>query len=423
MQDYIPMIKDALGMFLFLGVELSVLFIIISAGVSLIQQYIPDSKIQKLLGASQGRGYVMAAGLGAITPFCTCSTIPMLRGLLRAKAGFGPTMTFLFASPLLNPIIIALFVATFGMKVTIVYTGIALFVSILAGYILNLMKFEDYVITSSLENTESSCCTTSKKATECCPSTTPEQSSCCDPAPQSSCCAPKPILQPLACCDTPSKEKSSCCDTQASVPTMQTLTPLENSTCCTPAPQSTCCTPKPTLQPLGCCTPPAEEKSSCCTPITAENTSSCCTQEPKPQGLTFKEKTKLALKDGYTQFKQVLPYLLLGISLGSIIYGFVPSDFIATHASGDSLFAVPLAAVIGIPLYVRVEALIPLSQVLVAKGMGLGAVMALIIGGGGASLTEVILLKSLFKLPVIIAFLVVVLVMAISAGYLFQFTF
>lgn len=116
----------------------------------------------------------------------------------------------------------------------------------------------------------------------------------------------------------------------------------------------------------------------------------------------------------------VLPYLLIGVSLGSFIYGFVPGDFIAAHASGDSLLAVPIAAVIGIPLYVRAEALIPLSAVLVSKGMGLGAVMALIIGGSGASLTEVILLKSMFRTKMVAAFLVVILGMAIFAGYFFQ---
>ncbi len=78
---------------------------------------------------------------------------------------------------------------------------------------------------------------------------------------------------------------------------------------------------------------------------------------------------------------------------------------------------------IGIPLYVRTEVLIPLSAALASKGMGLGAIMALIIGGGGASITEVILLKSMFRMPMIIAFLVVILGMAVSAGYLFQYVF
>lgn len=140
------MIKTALEIFIFLGAELSILFILISAAVSLAQQYIPDSKIQALLGGEHGRGYLMAALIGAITPFCSCSTIPMLRGLLKAKAGFGPTMTFLFSSPLLNPIIIGLFVATFGLKVTLAYAAIALLVSIIAGLLLDILHFGKYVI-------------------------------------------------------------------------------------------------------------------------------------------------------------------------------------------------------------------------------------------------------------------------------------
>lgn len=123
MESWWPMLKNALEMFLFLGIELSVLFILISAGISLAQQYIPDTRIQALLGGAHGRGYILAALIGAMTPFCSCSTIPMLRGMLKAKAGFGLTLTFLFTFPLLNPIILGLFIATFGLKVASIYAG------------------------------------------------------------------------------------------------------------------------------------------------------------------------------------------------------------------------------------------------------------------------------------------------------------
>lgn len=106
-----------------------------------------------------------------------------------------------------------------------------------------------------------------------------------------------------------------------------------------------------------------------------------------------------------------------------MIYGFMPTEFVAKIASEDNPFAIPVAAVIGIPLYIRAEAVIPLSAALAAKGMSLGAVMALIIGSAGASLTEVILLKSIFKNQMIAAFLVVILGMAVGAGYLYQFIF
>ncbi len=117
MSSWLAMLQDAAEMFVFLAVELSLLFIVISAGVSLIRQKVPDHKIQQMMGARKGRGYLLAALLGAVTPFCSCSTIPMLRGLLSAKAGFGPTLTFLFVSPLLNPIIVGLMWMTFGWKV------------------------------------------------------------------------------------------------------------------------------------------------------------------------------------------------------------------------------------------------------------------------------------------------------------------
>ncbi len=371
---YKPMLMNALEMFLFLGIELSVLFILISAGVSLLQQYIPDTKIQSILGGSNKvRGYFLAAILGAVTPFCSCSTIPMLRGLLRARAGFGPTLTFLFTSPLLNPIILGIFFITFGFHVTCVYTLVALVVSIVAGIILEGMGFEKHVKTESATAPTSSCCGTNAAAPN--PTVTPAPQAapcCCDSSPQ-------PTLQPMP---------------------MQTLQPLQHPP-----------------------TAPAAETSSCCASTAKAEASSCCSSAPHMPAseAKFSSKVSAAFHDAWGQFKHVFPYLALGVSLGALIYGFVPSEFIATYASGDSIFAVPIAAIIGIPLYVRVEALIPLSAVLVNKGMGLGAVMALIIGGGGASLTELILLKSFFRTPMIMAFLVVILGMAMVAGYLFQY--
>lgn len=121
-------LQDALNMFAFLAVELSVLFIGISLLVGVLQRHVPPSKVEALLSANGSRGYFLAAGLGAITPFCSCSTIPMLKGLIRARAGFGPMMVFLFASPLLNPIIVALLVATFGLTLTAIYVSAALVV-------------------------------------------------------------------------------------------------------------------------------------------------------------------------------------------------------------------------------------------------------------------------------------------------------
>ncbi|EBE8926466.1 permease, partial [Escherichia coli] len=113
-----PQLQDALGTFALLAIELPVLFIGISLLVGVLQRHIPPSKVEALLTSSGKRGYFLAAGLGAITPFCSCSTIPMLKGLIQARAGFGPMMVFLFTSPLLNPIVVGLLVATFGWTLT-----------------------------------------------------------------------------------------------------------------------------------------------------------------------------------------------------------------------------------------------------------------------------------------------------------------
>ena len=138
-------LQDALGMFAFLAIELSVLFIGISLLVGVLQRHIPPSKVEALLTSSGKRGYFLAAGLGAITPFCSCSTIPMLKGLIRARAGFGPMMVFLFSSPLLNPIVVGLLVATFGWTLTAIYVLAALVVAVGAGWLLHTLGFERYV--------------------------------------------------------------------------------------------------------------------------------------------------------------------------------------------------------------------------------------------------------------------------------------
>ena len=297
-------LRETLEMFAFLAIELTALFLLISYLVGVVQLYIPPEKIESILSSKNGKGYVIAALLGSITPFCSCSTIPFLKGLLRAKAGFGPMMVFLFASPLLNPIVIGLFIATFGLKISAVYFLIAMTVSVIAGYVLEKLGYEKTI---------------------------------------------KPFESEQSCCGT----ETSCSDSE---------------------------------QPV-------------------------ISKWRKIWDVTWRD------------FKVALPYLFIGVSLGSIIHGFVPTDFIAKYASDDNPAAIPFAAVVGIPLYLRAVTLIPLSAALVAKGMGIGAVMAFMIGSAGASLPEVILLKSMFTTKLIVAFLVVVLGMAIFSGLVFTYLF
>jgi len=308
--DNLRMLMNSVEMFIQLFVELSLLFIIISYGVELINQKLPAEKIQSLLGGRNGRGYLTAAALGAVTPFCSCSTIPMLIGLLKARAGFGPTMTFLFTSPLLNPIVIALFIPVLGLQVTMWYAGLALSASIIAGIVLQFFGFDLYIKQEMLEAKDPGCSTS------------------CDTS------------QETSCCESVKKQEPSICHK--------------------------------------------------------------------------------AWKGTWALFRSMFPYMLIAMLIGAVVHGFVPADFFSEVASADNPAAIPTAALIGIPLYIRVTALLPLVGSFVAKGVSMGAIIALVIGSSGASLPEMILLKRLFYWPLMLAFLVVIFSMAVIGGFTFN---
>lgn len=368
----LTMAREAFDMFLFLATELIILFLAISYLVGVLQEFLTPEKIQSILSSKKGKGYFIAALLGAITPFCSCSTIPFLKGLLRARAGFGPMMVFLFASPLLNPVIIGLFVVTFGWQVAVFYFSIAMSVSVVAGFILEKLGFERYVKPEAYEAAGASSC----------------GSVCGEPNKEN-----KEIEKASSSCCTP--KAAPVCGETAAVMNCDTVTLTED----TLATETSSSSMTSTAQ------------TSCCASLSATTGDKTPSRWVRIWHLTWKD------------FKQVFPYLMMGIAIGSFIYGFIPTDLIAEYAGEGKWYAIPVAAVIGIPLYIRAEAVIPLSAALVQKGMALGSVMALIIGSAGASLTEVILLKSIFKNQMIAAFLFVILSMAMSAGFLYSVIF
>lgn len=343
--ETITMFEKALGMFAFLGIELTALFLVISFIVGVIQEFMPAQKIQSILSSKSGKGYFSAAILGSLTPFCSCSTIPMLTGLLKARAGFGPTITFLFTSPLLNPIIIGLFLATFGLHITLMYASVALVVAVSASYLLEKMNFARYIRPEVFGD------------------------------------------EPISSCSATKEQKaSSCGNTNSST--------LDTASCCDS-------------------TEKVDERAT---------SINCCSGSAAVTTIQDNRWARI-WKETWKQFKSVLPYLLIGIAIGAFTYGFIPADLIVKYSGPENPLAIPVAAIIGVPLYIRAEAVIPLSAALSAKGMGMGAVMALIIGSAGASLTEVILLKSMFRKQMIAAFLAVIFSMAILAGLLFNLFF
>ena len=116
---------DTLQYFVLITIELIALFLFISDLVEIVLMYIPADKIQKYLSGKGLLGNALGAGFGALTPFCACSTIPMTVGFLNAGVPFGSVMSFLIASPLLNPIIIGMLAALVGIKAAVIYFVIA----------------------------------------------------------------------------------------------------------------------------------------------------------------------------------------------------------------------------------------------------------------------------------------------------------
>ena len=283
-------IMEFIKTFVMLFFELLILFIIVSFIVSIIQQIVSEEKIKHFLSKpNQAISYVLGMVFGAMTPFCSCSTIPILAGLLNSKVPFGPAMSFLIASPLMNPLMIFMLWALLGWKVAVVYFILLALFSVLTGLVFSKMNLAE---TYKGVNVKGDGFFANK------------------------------------------------------------------------------------------------------------------------MGSRFKQ----ALNDAWAFLYPMLPYLFIGVFIGAFIYGFVPETFITKYASGDGVISVFIASVIGIPMYIRPETMLPIAEALASKGMSLGTVVALIIGGAGASIPEVVLLSKLFKKKFVVSFVIAILVVAISTG-------
>lgn len=319
------------GYFFIIGFfELSILFLGVSFLVEIINLFINPKKVQKVLSSNKS-GYLIASVLGSITPFCSCSTIPLTLGLLKARAAFGSIMTFLFISPLLNPIILVVFWSSFGYKITLIYGLIAFFVSILAGFSLEKFGFERFI--------------------------------------------KKEIFNE----DKKIKEASSCCTSA-----------------------------KPIFSQV------PQNSSSCCSSSQISN---------KKENKWKQIANKSLFKKTWKQFISFAPYIAIGIGIGAFVHGFVPQEILTKYAGEDNPLAIFIAAFIGIPLYVRAESMVGLAPALLDGGVSMGAILALTVAGAGASLPEMIMLKKIFKLPIMLFFLMAVFSMAIGCGFLVNIYF
>lgn len=296
-------LTKSLGNFVFITLELFVLFIAITAIIEFIMMHVNQNKLKKLFEGKGILGNIAAATFGAVTPFCACSTIPMTVGFLNAKLPFGSVMSFLISSPLLNPIIVAMLAATVGVKNAAIYFSLSFVLAVAFGYLLQKFGFAKHVKAVKLSGGGNSI--------------------------------------------------SNGIDTRKSLP-------------------------------LG-------------------------------------QKVSISLKAGWDSLRPILPYLFVGVAIGAGIYGYLPKgETIAQYAGEGNIFAVPIASVVGIPLYIRAETAIPIAMSLISKGVGMGTSIALIIGGAGMAIPEMTMLAKIFKRKLLITFIGVIFLVAVITGYAFN---
>ncbi|WP_299779277.1 permease [uncultured Formosa sp.] len=174
------------------------------------------------------------------------------------------------------------------------------------------------------------------------------------------------------------------------------------------------------------------ENVSACTAVNQTQTacspqpqvSSCGSSSSENKFLNIKnDKVRGALEFAWSLFKRIMPYVLIGALISAASVVFVPDAFVEKYLGNDNPLAIVLAAVVGVPLYLRIEMAIPLLSVLIGKGMSMGAAMALLIGGTGASLPEIAIVSSMLKPKAVAAFVGSIISIAIIGGFIFYYLF
>ena len=268
--------------------------------MGMVNSYFTPERTRALLaGRSEGVANVMAASLGIVTPFCSCSAVPLFIGFVQAGVPLGVTFSFLISAPMVNEVALTLLFGMFGWKVALLYLGLGLAVAIVAGWVIGRLGMETY-----LEDWVRDM---------------PRTSADFDAA-----------------------------------------------------------------------------------------------------GMTLAER----MQGGFAAVREIVgkvwPYILGGIALGALIHGYVPQDFMASFMGRDVWWSVPLAVLIGVPMYTNAAGVIPIVQALLAKGAALGTVLAFMMSVIALSLPEMIILRKVLKVRLIATFVSIVAAGILLVGFVFN---
>jgi uncharacterized protein len=293
-------VGDAVHFFFYDSTKILLLVVAMMFVIGMLRASISPERVRSLLrGRRMITGYLLAAGLGALTPFCSCSSIPVFIGLAAAGVPLGVTFTFLLTSPMVNQIGVVMLFGWFGWRVPALYVGLGMTIAVLAGLALSRLPLDRWV---------------------------------------------------------------------------------EPFVFATPVANLNATAGKPSLQ----------------------------------------HRVDAARAEVVDLVRKIWPYVLVGIGLGAAIHGWVPEGFFARWAGPDNPWALPFAAVAGLPLYANVASVVPLVQALSAKGVALGTLMAFMTSVVALSLPSLIMLRRVIKPPLLALFAAVVGTGAMLVGALFN---
>jgi len=295
-------LADAVNFFIYDTLKIFIMLSVIIFGVAIIRSFFPPEKTRKILSYKrQYAGNIVAALLGIVTPFCSCSAVPVFIGFVEAGVPLGVTFSFLISSPMVNEVALILLWGMFGPGIALIYVATGLTVAIIAGLVIGKLKLERYVEGYVYEITK--------------------------------------VGDGIEM-------------------------------------------------------------------VVAEQ--------------TWNDRFLYARDYVFDILKRVWPYVLVGIGLGAGIHGYVPTDFLAAYAGKDNFFAVPIAVLIGVPLYSNAAGVIPLVAALQEKGMAMGTVLAFMMSVTALSLPEMIILRNVLKPQLIGVFIGIMATAIIIVGYLFN---
>ena len=298
-------LAEALNFFIYDTIKILILLFIIIFLMGIVNSYFPIERVKNYLSRKKlyGLEYLMASLFGTVTPFCSCSSVPLFIGFVSGGIPLGVTFAFLVTSPLVNEVAIGLFIGLFGLKTTAVYVVSGILLGTISGMILQSLKLEKYLSPWVKEILE--------KAQK-------DQ-------------------------DTFIQEKQS-----------------------------------------------------------------------------FKQRFPVITREAFTIIRGILPFLIIGIAIGGLMHGYVPEGFFEKYMSKDNLLAVPISTLLAVPMYSNASGILPVVQVLVAKGIPLGTAIAFMMGVVGLSLPEAMLLKKVMTWKLVAIFFGTVTLCIIISGYLFN---